>query len=504
MKPTRVTSLILMIGFSSLHAQMIEHKSIHEIQNASPPFQTGVISTAASVKKSSGVPLLKVYGYHPYWINSSAINSYQFDVLSHIAYFSYEVDPVTGGYKTIHDWLTTSLVDKAHAASVRVHLTVTNFSSSNNSTLLSNPIARDTLIANLVRLVQLRNAEGVNIDFESVPASQRANLVTFTRDLKTKLSSTMPVAEVSMASPAVDWNNSWDLPALAQYIDLFFVMCYDYYWSGSDYAGPVAPLAGINYNVTRTIDWYISQGIPPAKIIMGVPYYGYDWPVESSVKQAKTTGTGTPKTYSIAKQDAQKNGRQWHATFLSPWYSYNNGSSWQQCWYDDSISLRAKYELALQKKLCGVGMWALGYDNGNPELWNLLRTMFTTSTDVALDDFEKDLYLSQNYPNPFTQQTTINFEIGDVRFESPTIEGSLAHVTHLASASLRHTSHITFKVYDVLGREVLDLSDRVIGPPKVDWSLVIRNSDLPSPGIYFYRLMTPHSIQTKAMIMLER
>ncbi len=481
MKQIRVTSFVLLIGFSSLHAQMIEYKSIHEIQNASPPFQTSVISSAASVKKSSGVPLLKVYGYHPYWINSSAINSYQFDLLSHIAYFSYEVDPVTGGYKTIHDWLTTPLVDKAHAASVRVHLSVTNFGSSNNTTLLSNPIARDTLIANLVRLVQLRNAEGVNIDFESVPASQRANLVTFTRDLETKLAATIPVAEVSMASPAVDWNNSWDLPALAQYIDFFFVMCYDYYWSGSDYAGPVAPLTGTNFNVTRTIDWYISQGIPPAKIIMGVPYYGYDWPVESNAKQTKTTGTGTPKIYSIAKQDASLFGRKWDDIFMNPWYQYKT-MSWQQCWYDDSVSLRVKYELALQKKLCGVGMWALGYDNGNPELWNLLRTMFTTSTDVAQDYFEKDFYLLQNYPNPFSLNTT---------FSLPLLLGE-------------GRGEVTFKVYDVLGREALDLSNEAIrnflhGESATD--VVIRKSQLPGAGMYFYRMTFGSQSQTKMMIV---
>ena len=168
----------------------------------------------------------KVFGYHPYWMSTPAINSYQFDLLSSVIYFSYEVDPSTAGYSTIHGWLTTPLVDKAHAAGVKVQLCATNFGSANNTALLSNAAAQDTLIANLIRLIRLRNAEGINIDFESVPTSQRANLTAFFSNLKMRLHAVLPDAEISVAAPAVDWNNSWDVASLAPYIHYFFIMCY--------------------------------------------------------------------------------------------------------------------------------------------------------------------------------------------------------------------------------------------------------------------------------------
>ncbi|GIT57317.1 MAG: hypothetical protein Ct9H300mP18_07460 [Candidatus Neomarinimicrobiota bacterium] len=46
--------------------------------------------------------------------------------------------------------------------------------------------------------------------------------------------------------------------------------------------------------------------------------------------------------------------------------------NWFQTWYDDSLSLSKKYDFAISKKLGGVGIWALGYDEGYDELWNAL------------------------------------------------------------------------------------------------------------------------------------
>ena len=56
-----------------------------------------------------------------------------------------------------------------------------------------------------------QGADGVNIDFESFPESQKNNLVTFVKDLRAILRNSIPNAQVTLATPAVDWNNAWDL-----------------------------------------------------------------------------------------------------------------------------------------------------------------------------------------------------------------------------------------------------------------------------------------------------
>jgi hypothetical protein len=47
-----------------------------------------------------------------------------------------------------------------------------------------------------------------------------------------------------------------------------------------------------------------------------------------------------------------------------------------QYWFENSETLSEKYRWVLRNRLGGVGIWALGYDNGYPELWQSLRENF--------------------------------------------------------------------------------------------------------------------------------
>jgi hypothetical protein len=56
-----------------------------------------------------------------------------------------------------------------------------------------------------------------------------------------------------------------------------------------------------------------------------------------------------------------------------------------ECWFDNAASLEKKYNLALSYGLKGVGIWALGYDNGYTDLWQLLDNQFTTDTTAVVN-----------------------------------------------------------------------------------------------------------------------
>ncbi len=325
-----------------------------------------------------------VFGYHPYWIDDSVAAYYRFELLSHLAYFSAEVDAPTGELSTIRGWLTSPVVDRALAAGIEVQLAVTNFGSANNRSLLQSTAARDTLIARLIELVRLRGADGLAIDFEGVPGDQRENLTAFFAALRGRLRAAVPGATISAAVPAVDWSDAWDAEALAQYIDLVFVMCYDYSWSGSSAAGPVSPVQGMSYNVRRSLETWLQNGIPPERLLMGVPYYGYDWPVTSELPRAATTGRATARTYSYVSGMLQRYERQWNAEFQNPWFPYQV-VDWRQVWYDDAESLDYKYRLVPELQLAGVGMWALGYDADLPDLWMEIEEHFTRTTGVEVE-----------------------------------------------------------------------------------------------------------------------
>ena len=98
-----------------------------------------------------------------------------------------------------------------------------------------------------------------NIDFEAFPSSQKSNLVIFTKDLRKSLRAKITNAQVTLATPAVDWSNAWDFNELANVSDGLFIMGYDYHWPGSSNTGPVAPLKGGSYNITNTCLLYTSD-----------------------------------------------------------------------------------------------------------------------------------------------------------------------------------------------------------------------------------------------------
>ena len=85
---------------------------------------------------------------------------------SSVSFFCYEVDPSDGEAITTHGWSTSSAVNAALASgNTKVTLTVTLFS--NHATFFSSTSSQQTLISNLISLVQSRGAHGVNIDFGS-------------------------------------------------------------------------------------------------------------------------------------------------------------------------------------------------------------------------------------------------------------------------------------------------------------------------------------------------
>lgn len=319
-----------------------------------------------------------VYGWHPYW-GGTAYSGYDYRLLSDVCYFGYDIDPATGSYTSIHNWKTTSLVETAHAAGTRVHLCAILFS--NHATFFNSANAQKRLIDSLISLVALRGADGVNIDFEAVPASQRTKMTAFMVELGRRFHTERPGSQVSIALPAVDWSSVFEVAAMAPYVDLFIIMGYDFHWSNADEAGPVAPRNSGSlwtpYDVTRSTASYLSRGVPRRKLVLALPYYGYDWATPDTSLKAAALGSGSSVTYANARPKAESYGRRWEAQSSTPWYAYRADSTWHQCWYDDDVSLGMKEDVAVMRGLAGVGIWALGYDGARRELWDALAARFT-------------------------------------------------------------------------------------------------------------------------------
>ena len=317
----------------------------------------------------------EIIGYLPYW-EYEHYPSFNYNLLTQINFFSVELSP-NGNIQNTHNWENLDIVEYAHSQGVKIKLCATLFGQSELEILLSNPTNRNNAINNLLNLVLLKNADGIDIDFELVPYNQRDNLVLFMQELSTAFHNEIDNPIITMATPAIDWSNAWDYNSLAQITDGLFIMGYNYFYSGSETAGPVSPLGGYYYELEYTINDYITKTNGQVdKLILGLPYHGYDWPVENSISNSETTGPGIARFYSTAIEIADEYGYTYDDESNTPWSDYYS-DNWQQCWYDDSLSLSEKYNFAKNQNLQGVGIWALGYDNGYVELWDNIDNHFS-------------------------------------------------------------------------------------------------------------------------------
>jgi len=328
---------------------------------------------------TSNILRTTVYGYHPYWCGN-AYESYNFKLLSRIAYFCYDLDPKSGKYKSIFSWRNTKLIPLAHKYGTKVDLTVTNFGQDNNALFLTNPEAQKTLTDSLISLI--RNADGVNIDFEEIPKQNKDNFTKFIVNLSKSLKKANKRFKLTLAIPAVDWTKTFDIKALADYVDYFFIMGYDYYGVHSKIAGPNSLIfSGSNwskYNINNSVNYYLLEGVPKEKLILGVSYCYKEWETNTDEVGSEAKSFIDSRSYRyVTSKYAEKYISNFDTASFSTYYIFREDGKWKQLWGDDEKSLAKKYDYIQGKELGGVGIWALGYDNGYTSLWKLLAQKFS-------------------------------------------------------------------------------------------------------------------------------
>jgi spore germination protein YaaH len=324
-------------------------------------------------------PSSTVFGYLPYWKYQESLSYLQYDLLSHIAVFAFPVSS-QGDISYPSYWPWTDLINAAHAANVKVIMCVTNFNGDEIHNLLTNSPAQTNFFGQVSQIIQTYNLQGVNIDFENVISADRGVVLNnFLDDLTNYLHNKNDETEVSFAAPPVNWGG-WDFEGLAAACDYLFVMGYNFYGPWSQTSGPCAPLTGGNYNITKVLDEEYNSIVLdyPEKIILGVPYYGNLWQTQNAQSYSTALNHIDQLSYQTAVGLINDEALIWDDLSQTSWYTYQEQGDWHQLWIDSDSSLGMKYELAESLMLKGVGIWALGYDNGRPELWDELRRKYVT------------------------------------------------------------------------------------------------------------------------------
>ncbi len=367
-----------------IHSQVA--KSIHIEEYDKYRYQDKPISKSQSKYKidlrntlNSNSLDKKFVGFHAYWAGEKYLN-YRYDLISDLIYFGFEIDAQDGSISNTRGYLDHPISNICKTTDTKLHISIILFGSPQITSFLSDTSKISNFIANLVYYNNENSFDGINLDFETLPYESSDQFVYFVQ----QLDKSFPTKEISIDIPAVDWSSSYSFEKLNPICDFYFLMGYDYYWSGSDNAGPVSPLRGGNINIEYSLNRYESNLIDKEKIVLGLPWYGRGWEVSDSSFQSKVIGSSEAVTYDYIKSNFTS--ANYSQKYESNYLSYLDNESWKEIWYDDSLAFSTKVSFALNRELAGVGVWALHYQNDNNQLWGAVEHSFK---EVSVKEFER-------------------------------------------------------------------------------------------------------------------
>lgn len=294
------------------------------------------------------------------------------DYLTYISPFSHQVN-ADGSLTSLEDTFIRKVARDKNVASL---LSVTNISGDNfNSKLISNILNNDALELNLINnifnIIKEKGYYGVVVDFERIPPNDRGEYNNFLRKLVAKLHPNYIVA-TALAPKTYDiktgsWHGAHDYKAQGEIVDFVIIMTYEWGWSG----GPPLAVAPID-EVTKVIN-YATSVIPPKKIMMGIPLYGYDWTLPYTPKGEFAEAIGNNEAISRALK--YKAIIRYDEKSKAPYYKYyDENKNEHMVWFEDAKSIEGKFKLASSYGLRGVSYWALG--KPFPQNYKVLDNMF--------------------------------------------------------------------------------------------------------------------------------
>jgi spore germination protein YaaH len=251
--------------------------------------------------------------------------------------------------------------------------------------VLADPAQRSAHIDALVNFVTSIKADGVDLDYEQFAfaddratwATTQPNWTAFITELATRLHakgltltvSIPPVYDAGQTADSGYW--VYDYAGIAPAVDRIRVMAYDY---STSEPGPIAPLDWVRTVIAGTI----AASGTPEKLVLGIPLYGYTWPITTvgtcpaDLVLGRTTVNHRAFNDLVARRAATP---IFEPTTGEVTFNYevvlSDGATTctetRTVWFVDPAGAVARQQLAVDAGFAGVSLWALGFDS--PATW---------------------------------------------------------------------------------------------------------------------------------------
>ena len=254
--------------------------------------------------------------------------------------------------------------------------------------------------------VQTNFADGLNIDIEGATenGTNESTLLlqlvqNTTLAFKTANKDYQVTFDVAWSPNCID-SRCYDYSGIADATDFVVIMSYD---ERSQIFGTC--LASANSALSTTaegVEDYLKLGIPLNKLVLGLPWYGYDYPCLSLTEDSLCTipkvpfrgvncsdAAGTQRSYSDIRDLIRTSTTfiQWNDKLQSPFFNYKtSGGEQHQVWFDNTESLSLKYAFAAQVGLHGLAVWnidSVNYGDSpdqkflREEMWEAITIFFS-------------------------------------------------------------------------------------------------------------------------------
>ncbi|XP_078035249.1 chitotriosidase-1 isoform X3 [Augochlora pura] len=261
-----------------------------------------------------------------------------------------------------------------------------NEGSTKYSEVVGNPSKRSTFVQNVIKFLQRYNFDGFDVDWEypnqrGGQLSDRENFVALLRELRQAFDSHGYILSVAVGAAEKSASQSYIINQVAQHVHFINLMTYDMNGSWNNWAGLNAPLYPATresgdqakLNVNSSVHYWLSQGAPADKLVVGIPSYGRTFTLANPNNNdigAPTYGPGTAGPYTreagmLGYNEICESLRQggWDVrreTQQRVPYAVK-GNQWVG--YDDIKSVREKCEYINHLGLAGAMMWSVETDD---------------------------------------------------------------------------------------------------------------------------------------------
>lgn len=298
-------------------------------------------------------------GYAYPFINQGVLES-TLPYLTNLSIFSYGF---TGQGELIPPALNdTWMIEAAAGMGVNSILTLTpmdaegRFSNILIHQMVNDEEAKNKLIQNILVTLGEKGYQGVDVDFEYILAEDRDAFTSFVAELTEVMNENGYETSVALAPKTSSDQRGLlyegkDYRGLGAAANSVLLMTYEW---GYTYGPPMA-VAPIN-KVRQVVEYAVTE-IPVEKINLGIPNYGYDWPLPFEQGVTKATTIGNVQAVQLAIEYGSVIG--FDEVAQTPYFHYIENGVEHEVWFEDVRSMQAKFDLVKEFSLRGMGYWQL-------------------------------------------------------------------------------------------------------------------------------------------------